>query len=62
VQNRQHYQWGLNRVRQELDRVLSDSFERVWTMANERKVSLRTAAYVLGIGRVGRATILGGIT
>jgi glutamate dehydrogenase (NAD(P)+) len=62
VQNRQHYQWGLNRVRQELDRVLSDSFERVWTLAAERKVSLRTAAYMLGIGRVGRATILGGIT
>ncbi len=62
VQNRQHYQWGLNRVRQELDRVLSDSFERVWTVASERKVSLRTAAYILGIGRVGRATILGGIT
>jgi len=62
VQNRQHYQWGLNRVRQELDRVLSDSFERVWTIATERKVSLRTAAYILGIGRVGRATILGGIT
>ena len=62
VQNRQHYQWGLNRVRQELDRVLSDSFERVWALAAERKVSLRTAAYILGIGRVGRATILGGIT
>jgi glutamate dehydrogenase (NAD(P)+) len=62
VQNRQHYRWGLNRVRQELDRVLSDSFEQVWTVAAERKVSLRTAAYVLGIGRVGRATILGGIT
>jgi glutamate dehydrogenase (NAD(P)+) len=62
VQNRQHYSWGLNRVRQELDRVLSDSFERVWMLAGERKVSLRTAAYILGIGRVGRATILGGIT
>jgi glutamate dehydrogenase (NAD(P)+) len=62
VQNRQHYQWGLNRVRQELDRVLSESFERVWTISVERKVSLRTAAYILGIGRVGRATILGGIT
>ena len=49
-------------MRQELDRVLSDSFERVWTLAAERKVSLRTAAYILGIGRVGRATILGGIT
>ena len=62
VQNRQHYSWGLNRVRQELDRVLSDSFERVWSLSKERNVSLRTAAYILGIGRVGRATILGGIT
>ncbi len=61
VQNRQHYQWDLNRVRQELDRVLADAFERVWQMAQERHVSLRTAAYILGIGRVGRATILGGI-
>jgi glutamate dehydrogenase (NAD(P)+) len=62
AQNRQHYQWGLNRVRQELDRVLAESFEGVWQLAQERKVSLRTAAYMLGIGRVGRATILGGIT
>ncbi len=61
VQNRQHYSWGLNRVRQELDRVLSEAFERVWELAQERKVSLRTAAYILGIGRVGRATVLGGI-
>lgn len=61
VQNLQHYQWGLNRVRQELDRVLTSSFEQVWDMAHQRKVSLRTAAYILGIGRVGRATVLGGI-
>jgi len=61
VQNRQHYSWGLNRVRQELDRVLSESFERVVEIAAQRNVSLRTAAYILGIGRVGRATILGGI-
>ena len=60
VQNRQHYQWGLNRVRQELDRVLSEAFERVWEMAGQRKVWLRTAAYIIGIGRVGRATVLGG--
>ncbi len=62
AQNRQHYSWGLNRVRQELDSVLSTGFERMWALAQERKVSLRTAAYILGIGRVGRATILGGIT
>lgn len=60
VQNLQHYSWGLNRVRQELDRVLTASFERVWEVAQERKVSLRTAAYILGIGRVARATVLGG--
>ncbi len=62
VQNRQHYQWGINRVRQELDHVLSEAFERVWELANQRKVSLRTAAYIVGIGRVSRATVLGGIT
>ena len=61
VQNRQRYQWGLNRVRQELDHVLSEAFERVSELALERKVSLRTAAYIIGIGRVGRATVLGGI-
>jgi glutamate dehydrogenase (NAD(P)+) len=61
VQNRQHYQWGLNRVRQELDHVLSESFEQVWELSRQRKISLRTAAYMQGIGRVGRATILGGI-
>jgi glutamate dehydrogenase (NAD(P)+) len=61
AQNRQHYQWDLNRVRSELDRVLSLGFERVWALSVERKVSLRTAAYILGIGRVGRATVLGGI-
>lgn len=61
AQNRQHYSWGITRVRQELDRVLSDAFERTWEMTQQRGISLRTAAYILGIGRVGRATVLGGI-
>jgi glutamate dehydrogenase (NAD(P)+) len=61
VQNRQHYSWGINRVRQELDHVLTSAFEAVWETAQSRNMSLRTAAYVVGIGRVGRATILGGI-
>ena len=61
VQNRQHFKWDLARVRKELDRVMVDSFERVWKLAQEKHVSLRTAAYIIGIGRVGRATVLGGI-
>ncbi|MBI1900055.1 MAG: glutamate dehydrogenase [Planctomycetia bacterium] len=60
AQNRQHYSWSLNRVRQELDRTMAESFETVWATATERKVSLRTAAYIVAIGRVGRATVLGG--
>lgn len=62
VQNRQYYKWSLDRVRQELDRVLSRGFEEVWEVARQRNVSLRTAAFMVGIGRVGRATVLGGIT
>ncbi|MFN0197943.1 MAG: Glu/Leu/Phe/Val family dehydrogenase [Planctomycetaceae bacterium] len=61
VQNRQHFRWDLSRVRNELDRIMTESFERVWNMATEKKTSLRTAAYLLGIGRVGRATVLGGV-
>jgi glutamate dehydrogenase (NAD(P)+) len=61
VQNRQHYQWGLNRVRQELDRILGEAFEQVWQLAQSRNVSLRTAAYMVGVGRVARATVLGGM-
>lgn len=62
VQNRQHYRWTLDRVRQELDRTLSDAFENVWQTATENEVSLRTAAYMIGISRVRRATELAGLT
>jgi glutamate dehydrogenase (NAD(P)+) len=61
VQNRQYYHWGLNRVRQELEHVLCEAFQQVWETAADRKVSLRTAAFILAISRVGRATALGGV-
>lgn len=61
VQNRQHFRWELDRVRAELDKIMVQSFERVWEIATSKKIPLRSAAYLLGIGRVGRATVLGGI-
>ncbi len=61
VQNQQYFRWDLSRVREELERTMTRSFDRVWAQAEEKKVPLRTAAYLLGIGRVGRATVLGGI-
>ncbi len=62
VQNLQYYKWGLNRVRQELDHVLTSAFEQVWEEAQSHNVSLRTAAYIIAIGRVHRATLLAGIS
>ena len=61
VQNQQYYKWGLNRVRQELDHVLGQAFEHVWAEATERKVSLRTAAYMTAIRRVKAATEHAGV-
>ena len=60
VQNLQYYSWGINRVRQELDSVLSRAFEDVWQMASDKQVSLRTAAFMIAIDRVHRAGALSG--
>ena len=61
VQNQQHYSWSLDRVRQELDKILSTAFDTVWELANEQQVSLRVAAFMVAIQRVKRATELSGI-
>lgn len=61
VQNQQYFRWDLERTRMELAKVLTTSFDKMWNVATDKHVSLRTAAYLMGIGRVGRATVLGGI-
>ncbi|QDU27563.1 Glutamate dehydrogenase [Anatilimnocola aggregata] len=61
VQNLQFYKWSLNRIRQELEAVLTYAFEAVWQEAKLHNVSLRTAAYMIAIRRVQRATELGGM-
>ena len=61
VQNRQHFRWDLERVRKELDRIMLESLNKVWKIAEDKGVSLRTASYIIGLGRVGRATVLGGM-
>ena len=61
VQNQQYFHWDLERTRTELARTLTGSFEKMWGIATEKHISLRTAAYLMGIGRVGRATVLAGI-
>lgn len=61
VQNLQNFTWDEEKVNGELDRIMRDSFARVHRIATERKVSLRTAAFIVAIGRVGKATVLRGL-
>ncbi len=61
VQNLQHMSWEEDRVNAELERTIKESYERVTQLARSRKVPLRTAAFILAIGRVGKATVMRGI-
>lgn len=62
VQNRSVVHWPLEEIRSRLDQRMARAFDAVWEIAQDRKVSLRTAAYILGIGRVARATELAGVS
>lgn len=61
VQNLQHVTWDEERVNGELERVMAEAYEKVGQISRSRKLPLRTSAYVLAIGRVGKATVLRGI-
>jgi glutamate dehydrogenase (NAD(P)+) len=61
VQNLQHIAWDEDRVNAELERIMKEAYERVAQIARSRKLPMRTAAFVLAIGRVGKATVLRGI-
>ncbi len=62
VQNRSVVHWPLEEIRNRLEQRMSAAFDSVWQIAQDKKVSLRTAAYILGIGRVARATELAGVS
>lgn len=61
VQNRQQITWDLPEIRAKLERKMSDAFDAVWKLATSRELPMRTAAYLLGIERVAKATRLAGI-
>jgi glutamate dehydrogenase (NAD(P)+) len=57
AQNVQQYRWELDRVRQELAKTMSRAYTDVRAMAKEHRTDMRTAAFALGIQRVGRAAV-----
>jgi glutamate dehydrogenase (NAD(P)+) len=61
VQNIQKLFWTEQDVNQRLRQVMTRSFHEVYSISRKEKVNLRTAAYILAIGRVAEAKRLRGI-
>jgi glutamate dehydrogenase (NAD(P)+) len=61
VQNLQELIWSEEEVLDRLTRIMQRSFKEVLEISLSKKIPMRTAALVLGIGRVAEATRLRGI-
>jgi glutamate dehydrogenase (NAD(P)+) len=60
IQGRQFHFWTECEVNEQLHAIMVRSFEQVLNMAQEKKVDMRVAAYILAIDRVARAQALRG--
>ncbi len=61
VQNIQCFPWEEEETNQRLGRILQRALREVWTLAEERSISLRLAAFILGVERVATAIQLRGV-
>ncbi|HUG01005.1 MAG TPA: Glu/Leu/Phe/Val dehydrogenase dimerization domain-containing protein [Longimicrobiales bacterium] len=60
VQNLQQFRWSADRVDQELTATLERAYRTVREVSEAKRVSMRTAAFILAIRRVATATELRG--
>jgi len=61
VQNVQQFYWDEQRVNDELRNAMRTAYAHLKTTRQRFACDLRTAAFVLGISRVARATALRGV-
>jgi glutamate dehydrogenase (NAD(P)+) len=61
AQNIQSMRWTEDEVNQRLAHVMLDGYRTVRGLVERRKLTWRTAAYVVGLGRVAKATVLRGV-
>ena len=61
VQDLQAYFWSEDEVNDRLRRLMESAYDQVSTMARDRGVSLRTAAQMIGVGRVAEAHRIRGL-
>jgi glutamate dehydrogenase (NADP+) len=55
VQNRMGFYWTLDEVNSRLKQKMVEETERIWALSQEKEISLRTAAYVHALNRLGEA-------
>jgi len=61
VQNVQELLWSEKEVSERLEQIIKKAFFEVLKISIEKKIHMRTAAYILGVGRVAKAMELRGI-
>lgn len=61
VQSLQSFFWEEGQVNQHLEKVMTRAFAEVLAIARKYNVHMRTAAYILAVGRVAEATRIRGI-
>jgi glutamate dehydrogenase (NAD(P)+) len=61
VQGLQEYFWKEDEVNARLNEIVTRAFDETWVTLNERKTSMRLAAYGLAVQRVAEATVTRGL-
>lgn len=61
VQNLQNLLWSEDEISERLEKIMTGAFAKTLAIAREKRVNMRTAAYILGVGRVVKANQLRGI-
>ena len=61
VQSLQSFFWEEQQVNEHLEKIMTRSFHEVFGIAKKYAVHMRTAAYILAVGRVAEATRIRGI-
>jgi len=61
VQDLQEFFWDEHDINERLERIMLRAFDAVLRVSLEKKINMRTAAYVLAVDKVAQATTIRGI-
>jgi len=61
VQDFSSFFWSEDEINQRLDRLMRDAFAAIWQVADDHKVTLRTAAYIVACTRILQAREVRGL-